>query len=174
MLFYNTWWTDTHPATAQWRRLLVHSLLISLDLNVAFDAIRYVFLLERLSYSFGIAGSVHSWMQSYLTDRSVLIGSHSSFQLVMYWCPQGFVLCPLHFSVYTSPISTIVHSSKYVSSSTQMTCNCMWLSCWLVQNVGYRASAGQKCRTAGPEVGSEFERTVRCLAGLQLLLQKVG
>ena len=76
------------------------TLLISLDLSAAFDTIDYTLLFKRLSYSFGIAGSVHSWIQSYLTDRtqSVHIGSHSSpVTSCPVGVPQGSVLGPLLF-----------------------------------------------------------------------------
>ena len=70
-------------------------------------------LLKRLNCSFGIAGTVHSWLQSHLSGRSqsVRIGTHSSpVTLSPVGVPQGSVHGPLLFSVYTSPISTIAQS----------------------------------------------------------------
>jgi len=46
------------------------TLLISLDLSAAFDTIDHSVLLKRLSCSFGVAGNVLSWIQSYLTGRT--------------------------------------------------------------------------------------------------------
>ena len=86
------------------------TLLISLDMSAAFDTIDHSVLLRRLSCSFGIVGNVHSWIQSYLTGRtqSVRIGSHSAPpDPAFVGVPQGSVLGPLLFSIYTSPISTI-------------------------------------------------------------------
>ena len=89
------------------------TLLVSLDLSAAFDTIDHAVLLKRLNCSFGIAGTVHSWLQSYLSGRSqsVRIGTHSSpVTSSPVGVPQGSVLGPLLFSVYTSPISTIAQS----------------------------------------------------------------
>jgi len=84
-------------------------------------------LLRRLSCSFGIVGNVHSWIQSYLTGRtqSVRIGSHSAPPYPAFvGVPQGSVLEPLLFSIYTSPISTIADyhhvSQQQYADDTQL------------------------------------------------------
>jgi len=90
-------------------------LLISLDLSAAFDMVDHATLLKRLSCSFSVSGVVHSWIESYLPGRtqSVHMGSHSSaVTLCTVGVPQGSVLGPLLFSVYTSPLSTIAQSHQ--------------------------------------------------------------
>jgi len=60
-----------------------------------------------------ITGSVLSWLQSYLSNRtqSVRIGHHSSAPTVCTsGVPQGSVLGPLLFATYTSPIANVAHS----------------------------------------------------------------
>jgi len=93
------------------------TLLVSLDLSAAFDTIDHAVLLKHLNCSFSITGTVHSWLQSYLSGRtqSVRTGTHSSLATSSpVGVPQGSALGQLLFSVYTSPISTIVRS-HYVS-----------------------------------------------------------
>ena len=82
------------------------TLLISLDLSAAFDTIDHSILLSHLNSSFGLTRTVYSWLQSYLINyfQSVHIGRHSSLP-VLYTSgvPQGSVLRPLLFTIYTSP-----------------------------------------------------------------------
>ena len=89
------------------------TLLFSLDLSAAFDTIDHSILLHRLAHNFGLTGSALSWVQSYLTGRSqvVRIGCHySSPSTCFAGVPQGSVLGPLLFSIYTSPIAHIAQA----------------------------------------------------------------
>ena len=84
------------------------TLLFSLQLSAAFDTIDHSILLHRLAHSFGLTGFALTWVQSYLTGRSqvVRIDCHSSSpSTCLAGVPQGSVLGPLLFSVYTCPIA---------------------------------------------------------------------
>ena len=86
-------------------------LLIMLDLSAAFDTIDHEILLHRLKFRFGITGTVLSWFRSYLADRSqrVKVGSATSSSLRMkYGVPQGSVLGPILFTLYTAPLEDII------------------------------------------------------------------
>ena len=89
------------------------SSLILLDLSAAFDTIDHKILLNRLSTSFGISNSALSLLTSYLSSRTqaVLIGNASSSTLPLSrGVPQGSVLGPLLFTLYTSPISHLIEN----------------------------------------------------------------
>lgn len=84
------------------------SALVLLDLSAAFDTIDHHILLTRLNSIFGISGPALSLLSSYLLDRSqfVSIDSQSSSESKLYTgVPQGSVLGPLLFTLYTTPLS---------------------------------------------------------------------
>jgi len=91
------------------------SALILLDLSAAFDTINHDILLNRLNSCFGIAGSAFSLLSSYLSNRpqSVIVDQEiSSSQQLLRGVPQGSVLGPLLFSLYTTPLSHLLSDSS--------------------------------------------------------------
>jgi hypothetical protein len=91
------------------------SALVLLDLSAAFDTIDHNILLKRLNSSFGISDSAFSLLSSYLCNRlqSVAIDhKHSSVLPLLRGVPQGSVLGPLLFSLYTTPLSHILEDSS--------------------------------------------------------------
>jgi hypothetical protein len=90
------------------------SCLCLLDLSAVFDTIDHSILIHRLSSWFGISGCATSWVKSYLSNRSFcvnLTGTKSSVFRLLYEVPQGFVLGPLLFILYTTPLSHIISKS---------------------------------------------------------------
>ena len=86
------------------------SALVLLDLSAAFDTIDHKILLSRLSSFYGLSNTALNLIAFYLLDRtqSVSIQSHSTPPSAIFTgIPQGSVLGPLLFSLYTSPISQI-------------------------------------------------------------------
>ena len=85
--------------------------LILLDLSAAFDTVNHKVLLHRLEHTIGIKDHALRWFESYLSgrDQRVVIKDESSepFPLAC-GVPQGSVLGPVLFTLYTSPLGDVV------------------------------------------------------------------
>ena len=98
--------------------------MVGLDLSAAFDTINHQILLERLKSDFGIDGLAFSWIQSYLSNRTqyAKLGNRSSSPVeLLAGVPQGSVLGPLLFTIYTSPLSNIIHGFEVFSPTSPAT-----------------------------------------------------
>jgi hypothetical protein len=89
------------------------AVLALLDLSAAFDTVDHETLLNRLRKTYGIGGRVHDWFQSYLSGRvqSVRCGGCSSTPtLLVCGVPQGSVLGPILFLLYTADLLRLVRA----------------------------------------------------------------
>ena len=120
---------------------------MSLDLSSAFDTIDHTILINRLSTSFGVSGRTLNWITSYLSNRSQFVkvdNLSSPPQTCLFGVPQGSVLGPLLFTIYVSPIASLLHqlgvnlinmqmtpsfTSPYLNLKQLLTCNCSKLPC---------------------------------------------
>jgi len=81
------------------------------DLSAGFDCVDHSMLLERLQSAFGLTDLVLDWGRSFLADRTQQIaysGHLSSVQSVLFGVPQGYVLSPLLYVLYTAELALVV------------------------------------------------------------------
>lgn len=92
------------------------SVTAFLDLSAAFDTIDREILLQRLQAMYGIQSTAFKWFSSYLSNRtqSVSVKEHAS-QLTQlpFGVPQGSVLGPVLFILYTQPFSVIIQNHSF-------------------------------------------------------------
>jgi hypothetical protein len=96
------------------------SALVLLDLSAAFDTIDHNILIQRLRDTFGIHSSALSWFQTYLRDRTqtVAIDAHLSEPAILsFGVPQGSVLGPVLFTLYTQPIPHVIERHNLLHHS---------------------------------------------------------
>jgi len=105
--------------------------LCLLDLTAAFDTVDHELLICRLERQFGLRGVVLEWFRSYLSGRTfrvVFSGGTSSIIYVVCSVPQGSVLGPLLFIVYTADRAAIAEkhdvSLQAFADDTQLYLHC--------------------------------------------------
>ena len=87
---------------------------IFVDLQKAFDTVEHDIMLAKLQHN-DICGHTNAWFKSYLFDRKhfVSINGHVSNKAsVKYGVPQGSVLRPLLFLIYTNDLNNAIKFCK--------------------------------------------------------------
>ena len=89
------------------------SALCLLDMTAAFDTVDHDILLRRLERCFGVQSTALNWLRSYLSDRTycvVFAGEKSSVTHIVCSVPQGSVLGPLLFILYTADLAYLAQN----------------------------------------------------------------
>ncbi len=85
---------------------------ILLDLSAAFNTVDHQLLLSRLGARVGVDGVTLEWIKSYLLGRTQYVSiadERSECHQLTSGVPQGSVLGPIFFTIYTQPLGDIVH-----------------------------------------------------------------
>lgn len=120
-----------------WQRSIDEGKVVALallDLSKAFDCVNHIQLLTEL-FQCGIGGTALAWFESYLSGRRQCVKAPQSPLGTLYTCgrgvPQGSVLGPLLFTIYTRQLPTVLSrchcllyaddTSLYISEKDQET-----------------------------------------------------
>ena len=92
--------------------------MILLDLSAAFDSIDHQIFVSRLFKRTGVRSTVLSWFQSYLSGWSSQVdiaGKLSNPTTLEFGLPQGSIVGPIGYSIYTLPVGDIArhHGINY-------------------------------------------------------------
>ena len=82
-----------------------------LDMSAAFDIVDHSLLLKKLSM-YGFESDMVDWISSYLSDRVQCVsidGCVSKLQHVQHGVPQGSILGPLLYILFTNELPEVIH-----------------------------------------------------------------
>ena len=91
-----------------------------LNMSAAFDTIDHSILLHGLHHDFGIQGTALDWFSSYPTNRTQPVSIHcytSEPAPISFDVPQGSVLGPVLFVLYTAFLSTVTEKHSVLHHS---------------------------------------------------------
>jgi hypothetical protein len=130
-----------------------------LDMSAAFDIVNHSLLLKKLEL-YGFDSNVVVWISSYLADRTQCVnidGCLSPLLPVRQGVPQGSILGPLLYTLFTNELPEIIHGDLDCSSqdhpdicpSYSMACkSCVSLTC-------YADDTSYSCSSKDPAILSE-------------------
>ena len=102
-------------------------VLVLLDFSAAFDTVEHDIFLQRLETDFGFGGTVLKWFASYMKNRTHAVQIEKTMSDTYHdqqGVPQGSVMGPLAFTLYTAPLNDLIkqHGMKamFYADDTQI------------------------------------------------------
>ena len=116
--------------TERWREAVERKLFVGIlfvDFTKAFDTVSHNILLQKLN-DLGIRGDVWLWLKNYLTERRQFVrinGSDSDTHIIAHGVPQGSVLGPTLFSLFTNDLPKSLRSAETYLYADDTTIYCI-------------------------------------------------
>jgi len=101
---------------------------VFIDFQKAFDYVLHSTLLHKLEHNFGILGNLLAWLRDYLSEQeqyTVINGITSENTKVAHGIPQGSVLGPTLFTLYTSNLLKAVNTATTFLYANDTTMHCV-------------------------------------------------
>ena len=154
------------------------SATIMLDLSSAFDVVDFSILLQKMKL-YGFDEQSINWLSSYLTDRSqkVLIDGHLSSPLpITIGVPQGSIMAPLLYLIYTNDLTEAVHNhtpevphEQYDGPNFNIECNDCGRMCLYADDSTYTAS-NEDSKALKENIDARYQNIVQYMANNKLVL----
>ena len=93
-----------------------HAVLMMLDLSAAFDTVNHAVLIKKLKNFYGLGSNIIKWIESYLNKRSFKVSVNEKYSEICsleIGVPQGSILGPLLFILYTKEIEKITEKYNF-------------------------------------------------------------
>ena len=97
------------------------------DFTKAFDTMSHNVLLQKLN-DLGIRGDICLWLKNYRTERRQFVrinGCDSDIQIITHGVPQGSVLGPTLFSLFTNDLPKSIRSAETYLYADDTTIYCI-------------------------------------------------